>query len=154
MQVLIHLAAIVVANLTISHFGPSATMYVAFIFIGLDMLMRDRLHEQWHGKGLWIKMLCLIATGSLISAAFGTGRIAIASFLAFLLSGLADAIVYHLLYNKSRSIKVNGSNTVSALVDSGVFLTLAFGFMPVMILMQWGIKVAGGYVWSVMIKGR
>jgi len=153
-QVLIYLVAIVAANLTISHFGPSATMCVAFIFIGFDMYMRDHLHEKWHGKGLWVKMLGLIVVGSIVSAIFGTGRIALASFLAFLLSGLVDAIAYQLLYDKSRAVKVNGSNIVSALVDSGVFLTVAFGFMPVMILMQWGVKVVGGYVWSVVISKK
>lgn len=154
MQVVIYLGAIVAANLTINHFGPSATMYVAFIFIGFDMAMRDQLHEKWHGKGLLIKMICMVVAGSLISAAFGMGRIALASFSAFLLSGLADFVVYHLLYRKSRAVKVNGSNVVSALVDSWVFITVAFGFMPIMILMQWGIKVVGGYVWLVMIGNK
>ena len=154
MQVLIYLSAIVAANLTINHFGPSATVYVALILIGLDMAMRDSLHSKWQGKNLWAKMLLLILIGSIISAAFGSGRIAFASFMAFLSAGVVDAVVYQLLGKRSRAIKVNGSNVVSALVDSGLFLTIAFGFMPVMILMQWGVKVVGGYTWSVVIRKK
>lgn len=154
MQILIYLGAIVAANLTINHFGPSATVYVAFILIGLDMSMRDSLHAKWQGKNLWTKMLLLILTGSIISAAFGSGQIAIASFLAFLSAGVVDAVIYQILGKRSYMVKANGSNVVSALVDSGVFVTVAFGFMPGIILMQWVVKVFGGYVWSTIINRK
>lgn len=154
MKILIYLGAIVAANLTINHFGPSATVYVAFILIGLDMTMRDSLHAKWQGKDLWSKMLLLILTGSLISALFGSGRIAVASFAAFLSAGVMDAIVYQMLGKKSHMVKANGSNVVSALIDSGVFVTVAFGFMPQIILLQWLAKVLGGYVWSLVTNRK
>lgn len=154
MQILIYLSAIVAANLTINHFGPGATPYVAFILIGLDMTMRDSLHAKWQGKNLWVKMLLLILIGSLVSAAFGSGRIAIASFAAFLSAGVVDAIIYQILGKRSHMVKANGSNVASALVDSGVFVAVAFGFMPGIILMQWAAKVIGGYVWTLVIRKK
>ena len=148
MQILIYLGTIIASNLIISHFGPGATAYVAFILIGLDMTMRDSLHAKWQGRDLWAKMLLLILIGSTISSLFGSGRIAVASFIAFLLSGVVDAVIYQLLGRRGHMIKSNGSNVVSALVDSGMFIIIAFGFMPWLILTQWAVKVLGGYVWS------
>ena len=65
--VILYLVAIVLANLSVAHFGPSAAVVNAFIFIGLDLTTRDELHERWHGRNLWLKMACLIAAGSLLS---------------------------------------------------------------------------------------
>jgi len=49
-------------------------------------------------------------------------------------------------------VRVNGSNVVSAAVDSVVFPTLAFGsFLPWVILGQFLAKVAGGAVWSLIL---
>lgn len=121
-MVLLYLTAIVLANLTISVFGPKATVVVAFLFIGLDITARDYLHEKWKNN-LWMKMLALIFVGSALTFLLNKDslNIAIASFTAFALAGLADFIAYHLLRNKSRFKKINGSNAVSSAVDSIVF---------------------------------
>lgn len=152
--VLIYLAAIVAANLTVAVWGPSMTIVNAFLFIGLDLTARDRLHDQWHGRLLWPKMAALIATGSVLSWAINrdAGQIALASFVAFALAGAMDAGAYHLLRNRTWSQRVNGSNILSAAVDSIVFPTLAFGaFMPAIIAGQFMAKVVGGAVWSMII---
>jgi uncharacterized PurR-regulated membrane protein YhhQ (DUF165 family) len=50
-------------------------------------------------------------------------------------------------------IKANGSNFGSALVDSVLFPTIAFGvFMPLIFLGQFLAKVFGGLFWSVVLE--
>lgn len=153
--VLVYLAAIVAANLIVAHFGPSATVVTSFLFIGLDITARDRLHESWRGQDLWLRMAALIAAGSLLSWLVNrdAGPIAIASFVAFAASGAADTLIYHALRHRAWAVKVNGSNIVSAAVDSLVFPTLAFGgFLPPVVLGQFIAKVAGGAMWAAILR--
>lgn len=129
----------------------------AFLFIGLDLTGRDKLHEAWHGRGLLWKMAILIAAGSGISYALNrdAGQIAVASFIAFACAAIADTLVYSLLHDKAYMVKINGSNIISAAVDSLVFPTIAFGgFSPWITLGQFAAKVAGGYFWSRIIVRR
>lgn len=154
LYVLMYLAAIVAANLTVAMFGPSMTIVNAFLFIGLDLVARDKLHDAWHDNHLWLKMAALIAAGSVLSWLVNrdAGQIALASFVAFGLAGMADTATYHLLRNRAWWQRVNGSNVVSAAVDSLVFPTLAFGaLMPVIVVGQFSAKVFGGAMWSVAI---
>ena len=154
LYVIMYLSAIVAANLTVAHFGPAWSIVNAFLFIGLDLTARDRLHDVWRGKYLWPKMLGLIAIGSLLSWFLNrnAGQIAIASFIAFASAGAIDAIVYHFLGGYPRWLRINGSNVPSAAVDSIVFPTIAFGgFLPLITLGQFAAKVAGGAVWSVVL---
>jgi queuosine precursor transporter len=151
----LYLGAIVAANLIITFLGPSASIITAFVFIGLDLTVRDYLHEAWQGKGLVWKMGLLIAFGSTISWILNkdAGPIALASFVAFAAAGVADAVVYQLLKDKTRFLKVNGSNVVSSGVDSLIFPTLAFGgLMPVIVLGQFAAKVFGGAIWFWIIN--
>lgn len=155
--VALYLAAIVAANLIVARFGPQATVLTAFLLIGLDITARDRLHEAWHGRGLWPKMAALIAAGSLLSWGVNAraGPIALASFVAFATSSLADTLTYHLLRQRAWMVKVNGSNLVSAAVDSVIFPTLAFGLLlPLVVLGQFVAKVAGGALWAAALRRR
>jgi uncharacterized PurR-regulated membrane protein YhhQ (DUF165 family) len=150
-MVCLYLAAIVAANLVTAKFGPSASIVNAFLFIGLDLTSRDKLHEAWHRNGIVWKMGLLIVAGSLISYALNqsAGGIAIASFAAFACSSIVDTIVYRFLHERSYMVKVNGSNVFSALVDSLVFPAIAFGgFLPLVTLGQFAAKVAGGALWA------
>lgn len=151
-----YLTAIIIANLTVAHFGPSVTIAVAFALIGLDLTTRDHLHEAWQGRGLWLKMLTLIGAGSILSYALNVnaGPIALASFVAFAGAGLADTLMYWALGDRAKLVKVNGSNVVSAAVDSVLFPWIAFGaFLPWIVLGQFVAKVAGGFIWS-LVLGR
>jgi queuosine precursor transporter len=153
----LYLAAIVAANLIITQFGPSATIITAFLFIGLDITARDRLHESWRGRGLWPKMAAIIVSGSLLSWLVNrnAGPIALASFVAFAASGAADTLVYHALRHRPWIVKVSGSNVVSAAVDSLIFPTLAFGaLLPLVVVGQFIAKVAGGALWAAILKLR
>lgn len=158
MLIVLYLAAIVVANLLVAQFGASVTILNAFLLIGLDLSTRDALHEQWQGKGLVWKMAALIATGGALSAFLNWNAlpIAIASSVAFLAAGIADTAVYALLGERSKLVKMNGSNLVSAAVDSLVFPALAFGF-PLLwgiVLGQFIAKVLGGFLWSLLLSKR
>ena len=53
--VFIYLLAVVLANIIILWVGPQATVITAFLFIGLDLTLRDKLNDQWYGKQLWWK---------------------------------------------------------------------------------------------------
>lgn len=153
--VLLYLVAIVLANLLVSRYGPGVSVLNAFLFIGLDLSTRDRLHEQWQGRALWPRMLLLISTGGLLSLLLGgSGRIALASCLAFILAGIADTLVYRLLHRLPRVWRMNGSNLVAAALDSFCFPLLAFG-VPLawgVVLGQFWAKVGGGACWAFLLE--
>lgn len=152
--VAIYLVAIVLANLAVAYFGAWITPLTAFLFIGLDITTRDKLHDAWERRGLIWKMGLLIASGSLLSWVLNrnAGRIAMASFIAFAVSGGIDALVYHLV-RRSRFERVNWSNLASASVDSVLFPAIAFGWPPSMEIVygQATAKIAGGLFWSLIM---
>lgn len=155
--VILYLVAIIAANLLVAEFGPSVTPIAAFLLIGFDLSSRDRLHEAWRGRQLWPNMAALIASGSVLSYLLNAdaGPIALASFVAFAVAGVTDALVYHLLGGRAYLVRVNGSNVVSAAVDSLLFPTIAFGaFLPWIVLGQFVAKVAGGAVWAWVLSAR
>jgi hypothetical protein len=149
--VVIYVAAMVVANLLVWWLGPWFSPINAFLLIGLDLTLRDVMQEQlnrWQLAGV-------IIIGGLIT--FGVNpaarHIAIASAVAFTVSAIVDWAVYTLLRSRPWLVRSNGSNVVSAAVDSVIFPTLAFGsFMPVIVLLQFAAKVAGGAVWSLVMQ--
>jgi uncharacterized PurR-regulated membrane protein YhhQ (DUF165 family) len=147
----IYIAALVAANLLVAAFGVWFSPISAFVLIGLDLSLRDKLHDLWEGDNLAIKMGGLIATASIVSYAINpaTGMIAFASLAAFSLSMLADSLVYQYLKHKEWMIRANGSNVAGSAVDSVVFPTIAFGgLMPEIVALQFVAKVGGGFVWS------
>lgn len=153
----IYLAAIVAANLLVTQFGPASSIYIAFVFIGADLTVRDKLHDQWHGRQLLPKMAGLIVAGSLISWLLNAqaGPIALASFLAFAGAASADALVYQSLARFDWFKRANGSNLAGAAVDSLVFPVIAFGGFPMLIIAgQFVAKVAGGLVWSWLLARK
>ena len=157
MIVLAYLVAIVLANLSVVYFGKWITVFNAFLFIGLTLTTRDSLHEAWKNDKLALKMGLLILSGSLLSYLLNrdSARIAIASFVAFVLTGLVDTLVYQLAINKKRIVKINLSNVFSAGVDSVAFPTIAFGeFLPLIIAGQFIAKTVGGFLWSIILTRR
>jgi len=152
--VTMYLASIVIANWTVSVWGPAVSVLNAFLFIGLILTTRDRLHDAW-GDHVRRNMGILILSGSAISMLLGGGvtRIAIASGIAFLVSESIDSLMYHHLRNQTWYRRVNGSNTVSSLFDSIIFPWIAFGsVMPLITLGQWVAKVFGGGIWSWVLR--
>jgi hypothetical protein len=146
-----YVAAMVTANLLVWWLGPWFSPVNAFLLIGLDLTMRDVMHERlnrWQLAGV-------IATGGVLtyllnpSAAF----IAIASTTAFVAAALADWAAYSALRSRPWMIRANGSNVVGALVDSILFPTIAFGaFLPAVVALQFLAKVTGGAIWSLAMR--
>lgn len=157
MLIVLYFAAIVAANLLVAQFGPSMSIVNAFLLIGLDLTVRDALHERWRGR-VWGRMAALIAAGSGLSYLLNAnaGPIALASLIAFGAAGIADTLTYAALGHRARLVRMNGSNVVSAAVDSVVFPLLAFGWPPLwgVMLGQFVAKVAGGAVWSLVMRGN
>lgn len=147
----IYIAVICAANLLVAHFGPWITPINAFVLVGLDMVLRDILHERY---GL-IRSVLLSAVAGLISYAINpaAGIIAIASVVAFVAASVANAWVYQLLISKPWLKKSNAGNIAAAAVDSGLFPVIAFGsFMPGIVIGQFMAKVGGGFVWSMLLR--
>jgi len=153
----IYIAALVVANLLVAWLGPWFSPINAFVLIGLDLSLRDKLHEQWQNDRLLLKMGGLIAVASGVSYLLNpaAGTIALASFVAFALAMTADTIVYHYLRDKAWVIRSNGSNVAGAGVDSITFPTIAFGgLMPEIVALQFISKICGGAIWSYWLKNK
>lgn len=148
---IIYVSAICAANLSVAMFGPVSTVINAFLFIGLDLVMRDRMHEQ---VGL-LRMSGLSLVAGAISYAVNpaSGIVAVASVSAFVASTLVDGIAYQWLIKRPWLVRSNGSNLLSSATDSLVFPVIAFGgFMPLIALGQFAAKVLGGVLWSLLLK--
>jgi uncharacterized PurR-regulated membrane protein YhhQ (DUF165 family) len=150
----IYIAAMTAANLTVAAFGPWVSPLNSFLLIGLDLALRDRLHEAWRGS-VW-KMAALIAVASAASYVLNpaSGKIALASFVAFAVSSLVDWAAYAVMRRRCGFMaSSNGSNVAGAAVDSLIFPTLAFGaFLPHIVALQFAAKVAGGFAWSLALR--
>jgi uncharacterized PurR-regulated membrane protein YhhQ (DUF165 family) len=156
MMIILYLAVIVVANLLVMKVGPSALPYTAFFLIPFDLVVRDHLHQRWHGqKNFFFKMYGLILAGSCLSVLMNVNalNIAIAGGTAFLLAGSIDSIVFSALYRKPYLVKVNVSNVFSALTDSLVFPWVAFGLFDLKLSgSQAASKMIGGFIWAFIIR--
>lgn len=124
----IFLATIVAANYAISRWGIvpiglGLTAPAGVYFAGFAFVARDQLREATKLP----HVLGLILLGALLSWWIeDVGRIALASGIAFGVSELADTAVYEPL-RKRWAIAVAGSNAVGLVVDSALFLWIAFG---------------------------
>jgi hypothetical protein len=150
-----YIAALVVANLLVSWLGPWFSPINAFFLIALDLVLRDKLHERWSGDKLWIRMGGIIVAAGAISYLLNPAsqNIAIASVVAFCGAALVDTFIYQKLIKHPWFVKVNGSNAGSALTDSTLFPTIAFGsFLPHIVLLQFASKVIGGAIWSWVLR--
>jgi uncharacterized PurR-regulated membrane protein YhhQ (DUF165 family) len=122
-------------------FGLTATAgtYAA----GACLALRDLLQDI---GGRWAVLAAIVA-GAIVSFWTSNTALAVASGVAFLLSELADALIYTPIRNRSAfgdprwSAAVVLSNLVGTLVDSTVFLWIAFG--PAAILPALAGQVVG-----------
>ena len=149
--VTIYVTAMVTANTLVWWLGPWFSPINAFLLIGLDLTLRDVMQERFNP---W-QMAGVILAGGIITWAVNPAakHIAIASAVAFLAAAVADWIVYTTLRSRPWLVRSNVSNVAGAAVDSVIFPTLAFGvFLPHIIAMQFLAKVAGGAIWSLVVK--
>jgi uncharacterized PurR-regulated membrane protein YhhQ (DUF165 family) len=93
------------------------------LMIGLALVLRDIVQRRLGP----VAGLSAIAIGTVISAFVAPPAIVVASIAAFLLSELADFAVYTPLQRRRFVTAVVASSLVGLVVDSIVFLHLAFG---------------------------
>lgn len=128
-----YIATIFAANWAIATFGVVPVGFgleapAGVYFAGLAFTFRDLVHERF-GRG-WT--LVAIIAGAALSVLVSP-QFALASGGAFLFSELADFAVYTPLRRRHWLGAVVASNAVGLVVDSALFLGLAFGslaFLP------------------------
>lgn len=129
------LASVIAANWAVVTFGlvpvgfgllAPAGVYVA----GLAFTLRDLTQEAFGRRGV----AGAILLGAVLSWFVAPG-FALASGAAFLFSELADFAVYSPLRRRRRPLPVAvlTSNTVGAVLDSIIFLWLAFGSLDLLV---------------------
>ncbi len=93
------------------------------VMIGIALVLRDLVQRRL-GAGF---SAAAVVLGALLSAAVAPAALALASGLAFLISELADLGVYTPLQRKGLVGAVVASSLAGLVVDSVIFLWLAFG---------------------------
>lgn len=130
------LATIVGANYALDRWGVVSigfglTATAGVYFAGLSFGLRDALHEAAGAKVVIGAVIVGAALSWLIednvSIPGGHAPIAVASGAAFLLSEFCDLAVYQPLRDRQWTVAVIASNLVGAVVDTAVFIWLAFG---------------------------
>jgi uncharacterized PurR-regulated membrane protein YhhQ (DUF165 family) len=122
-----YILTIVAANWAIATFGMVGVGFgllapAGVYFAGLAFTLRDAVQETLGRRWAVGAILVGAALSALIS-----GPLALASGIAFLVSELCDFAIYTPLRKRSKPVAVALSNTVGAVVDSALFLWLAFG---------------------------
>lgn len=102
-------------------FGLSAPSGV--LMIGAALVLRDAVQEE---AGIKVTILAIVA-GAVLSAFFAPPALVLASVAAFALAELTDLAVYTPLRQRSFGVAVLASGIVGSIIDSAVFLWLAFG---------------------------
>jgi uncharacterized PurR-regulated membrane protein YhhQ (DUF165 family) len=115
--------------------APSGVLTVGLAFVLRDLVQR-RLGRTWS--------LCAIAGGAILSGAVAPPSLVIASAVAFFVSELADFLVYTPLQSRRFIIAVVASSMVGLVVDSVIFLWLAFNSLEFL----WGQVI--GKTWMVL----
>lgn len=93
------------------------------LMIGLALVFRDWLHEL----AGWRWSVAAVLVGAGLSLFFSPPAIAIASAVAFTIAELADLAVYAPLRKRSLPGAIMVSQVVGAVIDSMIFVYLAFG---------------------------
>jgi queuosine precursor transporter len=119
-------ATVVAANWAIARFGfvPVGFGLVApagVYFAGLAFGLRDVVHDTIGRRAVF----ACIAVGGLVSVLVSP-VFAVASAVAFVVSEMADFAVYEPLRERQWAVAAGASNVVGAIVDSALFLWLAF----------------------------
>jgi len=116
--------------------APSGVM-----MIGLALVLRDLVQRR---LGV-VAALGAILFGAAVSGFLAPPAVVLASATAFLLSELADLLVYTPLQRRRFVLAVVLSSLVGLVIDSAVFLYLAFGSLEFL----WGQIV--GKAWMVLL---
>lgn len=147
-------ATVYAANYAVTHWGIVSVGFglsapAGVYFVGLAFTLRDIVHRAL-GR---YAVIGAILVGSALSYWLGAGAtipgghvsLALASGLAFLVSELSDLSVYEPLRKRGWLPAVLASNVVGLVIDSALFLWLAFGSLAFF----WGQCV--GKAWMTLL---
>jgi uncharacterized PurR-regulated membrane protein YhhQ (DUF165 family) len=109
--------------------GPGILAPSGVLMIGIALVLRDLVQRR---LGVAYAVAAILG-GTLISAGLAPPSLVIASGLAFLLSEAADLAVYTPLARRRLLTAVVASSLVGLVVDSIVFLWLAFGSLDFLV---------------------
>ncbi len=98
--------------------APSGVLTIGLAFVLRDLVQR-RIGVRWAAVA--------VVAGALLSAVFAPPALVVASGTAFLFSEAADLAVYTPLQRRRLVLAVFASSIVGLIVDSILFLYLAFG---------------------------
>jgi queuosine precursor transporter len=93
------------------------------VTVGLALVLRDLIQRRLG----WKAAAAGILAGTLLSGLVAPPQLVAASATAFLISETADMVVYTPLQKRKLVLAVFASSAVGLIVDSIVFLSLAFG---------------------------
>ena len=109
--------------------APNMLAPSGVIVVGLALIFRDLVQRR---LGI-IWCIAAIIFGAILSAFLAPPSLLFASGAAFLLSELADCAIYTPLQRKRFVLAVFASGSVGLVVDSALFLYLAFGNMDFLV---------------------
>jgi uncharacterized PurR-regulated membrane protein YhhQ (DUF165 family) len=122
--------AILLANLTLNHFielPVFGLLSVGTLFFAAVFTLRDRIHGTGGLNAVFVAIALALTVNVAAAIWLDTPmRFIGASFLAILISELADTAVYQRLIRRSWWTRVLASNAVSVPLDSVIFTLLAF----------------------------
>lgn len=122
--------------------APSVMAPSGVLMAGVALVLRDGLQSKLGVR--WSLYAILLGAG--LSACFSEPSLVIASVLAFFFSELADLIVYTPMRKKWPAWAIMASGLVGSIVDSAIFLSLAFGSVEFL----WG-QVLGKFWMSLLV---
>jgi uncharacterized PurR-regulated membrane protein YhhQ (DUF165 family) len=117
--------------------APSGVLVVGLALVLRDLVQR-RLGRYW--------ALAAIGVGAVLSAVLAPPSLILASTAAVLLSELTDLAVYTPLQQRGLVLAVVASSVVGLIIDSAVFLSLAFGSL------QFLVPQIIGKAWMVLLS--
>jgi queuosine precursor transporter len=129
-------ATVWAANWAVKEYGPVSVGFglvapAGVYFAGLAFTLRDIVHRTLGRAVVVFAILVGSALAYFVEANVdipgGVTSLAVASAIAFLVSELCDLVVYEPIRNRGWLPAVVASNAVGIVVDSALFLWLAFG---------------------------
>ncbi|MCC8244990.1 VUT family protein [Saccharothrix luteola] len=122
-----YLFSVVAANIASVHWPPLTVggmlLPAGTLFVGIGLTLRDLVHDRCGSRGVTAGIIA----GAGLSAVFASPRIAVACVVAFTVSEVLDTLVYTRLRHRTRTGAVAASNAAGLVVDSVLFVPLAFG---------------------------
>jgi uncharacterized PurR-regulated membrane protein YhhQ (DUF165 family) len=132
-----------------AHLGP-LIVPAGTVWAGCTFTLRDLLHDALSVRGV----AAAVVVGTGLSWLLASPQIATASVVAFATSELLDTVVYARLRTQSRVQAIAGSNVAGLVVDSLVFVPLAFGSFAAVPCQILGKTIATGLTVAVLLTVR